>query len=238
MDRFKRLGVILLIFLGPGSVIYFISKTFSNHFIKLPYIGTQYTYNELGEKKDSTLFEIPNFELTKFDGSLINKDSLLGKFTILTTIQNECPGMDECGLGIYLFNEILYHKMLKNADNYHNVRVLSILTDGNGFPVDQPTKKLTDYMSGYDQSMWWLATGDPLPLYSFDYYGDIFSNHLASNDLGEIGTQAFTSSLVLIDDKGHIRGVSGAKSDTDIRNFFDMLKLLKKEEFDANRANK
>jgi hypothetical protein len=40
---------------------------------------------------------------------------------------------------------------------------------------------------------------------------------------------------VLIDDKGFIRGVTGAKTDTHIRNFFDMLKLLKKEEFDAKR---
>lgn len=37
---------------------------------------------------------------------------------------------------------------------------------------------------------------------------------------------------MLIDQDGHIRGVTGAKKDSDIRNFFDLLKLLKKEDFD------
>ncbi len=93
-------------------------------------------------------------------------------------------------------------------------------------------------MHDYDTTgVWWMTTGDITPFYNFEYYGEKFINQPASAEAGEIGLKAFTNSLVLIDQKGYIRAVSGAKTDSHIRNFFDMLKLLKKEEFDRNRAN-
>ena len=236
MAGFKRILILLLIFLGPGAVILYISKTFENHFVKMPYIGTQYALDEKGNKLDSTLFTVPNFELKNFDGTIINRGSIRDKFIILTTIQLDCPSLSECGLGMYHFDEIIFKKIIKNADNYHNVRVLSVLTDEKGKPLDKPNKKLLEEIKDYDKNFWWFATGDASPIYSFEYYGDIFSNHPSTPEEGEIGTKAFINSLVLIDKKGHIRGVSGAKKDADIRNFFDMLKLLKKEEFDINRA--
>ncbi len=235
MSRFRSVGIALIIFLGPAIMIYFISKTVSNHFIVLPYVGTQYTLDESGAVQDSTLFTLPEVELTRFDGTTINNDSLDEKIIILSTIQNECPGIDDCGIGITLFDMIMFEEIVKNQDNYHNVKVISILTDEDGNPVDSVSSKLKEYMSEFDSNSWWLTTGNPLPFYSFDYYGDIFYNHKADNNVGEIGDKAYTNSLVLIDAEGHVRGVSGAKSDTDIRNFFDMLKLLKKEEFNKNR---
>ena len=48
----------------------------------------------------------------------------------------------------------------------------------------------------------------------------------------EIGQKAFVNSLLLVDQNKHIRGFTGAKRDSDIRNFFDLLKILKKVEFD------
>jgi hypothetical protein len=96
--------------------------------------------------------------------------------------------------------------------------------------------RLKDEMSEYSKSgIWWMATGDVTPFYNFNYYGKKFIDHAAAPKAHEIGTKAYTNSLVLIDDKGFIRAVTGAKTDTHIRNFFDMLKLLKKEEFDAKR---
>ena len=115
--RIKSLLIILIVFLGPGSVIYFISRTVSNHFIILPYVGTQYEYDPKGEIKDSTLFEIPEFTLTRFDDVEINKDSTEGKIIILSTIQNDCPGIDDCGIGLTIFNIILFEKIVENTSN-------------------------------------------------------------------------------------------------------------------------
>ena len=140
-------------------------------------------------------------------------------------------------MGTVLFDEILYSNMLDHPDNYSNVRVLSILTDENGQPDSMPSQLLKEEMAAYDLKFWWLATGDPAPFYSFPFYGDLFINY-PTDEAGQIGTKAFVNSLVLIDKKGNIRGVSGAKSDTEIRNFFDLLKLLKKEEFKAERESR
>ena len=94
--------------------------------------------------------------------------------------------------------------------------------------------KRIEEMSAYDNSLWWPVYGDPTPLFNWEYYNKPFNEHLASSESGEVGKYAFANSLVLIDKKGCIRGVSGAKKDSDIRNFFDLLKILKKEEFDQN----
>jgi peroxiredoxin len=237
MAKFKRLLLVLLVVLGPGLIIYFISKTVSNHFIELPYLGYEFELDAQGNKIDSAAYQVPDFELTKFDGTPISRSDIDGKFIVLSTIQNACPTMNECGMSVFHFDEIFFKKLVKNQENYGNVRVLSILTDVDGNPIDTPSQKLKDEMYEFDTTgVWWMATGDVTPFYNFNYYGDKFINHAASEKDSEIGAKAYTNSLVLIDDKGFIRGVSGAKTDSHIRNFFDMLKLLKKEEFDRNRA--
>ncbi len=238
MAKAKRLLLILLVLLGPGSIIYFIAKTVDNHFVKLPYLGYEYMKDSAGHVVDSVAYQVPNFKLTRFDGTPITPDSIKNKFIVLSTLQNNCPTPSECGMSLFLFNEIFFHKLVKNQKNYSNVKVISILTDVNGNPVDSIAPKLREEMAEYDTSIWWMTTGDTKPFYNFNYYGKRFNEQPASPTDGEIGTRAFTNSLVLIDDKGYIRAVSGAKSDSDIRNFFDMLKLLKKEEFDRNRALK
>ena len=239
MKKFKRLFLVLLIFLGPGTIIWFISTTVENYFIELPYLGYTFNYDSSGNKLDSVAYNIPDFELTRFDGKVINRDSIRGKFIVLTTLQDGCPNMEECGLGMYVFNEIFFHKLVKNQKHYGNVKVISILTDysGNSIP-EGPSEKLNEIMQQYDKDIWWATYGDPGPFYSFPYYGDLFINHKAANDEGEVGSKAFLNSLVLIDDKGFVRGVTGAKREGDIRNFFDLVKLLKKEEFNRERGQR
>ena len=239
MPKAKRILLVLIVVLGPGAIIYFISKTVSNHFVKLPYLGYEYELDASGNKIDSAAYQVPEFTLTRFDGVPINRDSIRGKFIVLSTLQNECPTMAECGLSIFHFNEIFFHKLVENQENYGNVKVISILTDTDGNPVSTPSQKLRDEMDQYDTSgVWWMTTGDVTPFYNFEYYGDKFIDQPASAQDGEIGLKAYTNSLVLIDEKGYIRAVSGAKTDSHIRNFFDMLKLLKKEEFDRKRQEK
>lgn len=232
----KRVLLILLIFLGPGFVMWYIAHTVENHFIELPYLGYTYTYDENGKVIDSTAYQVGDFHLTTFDGKPITSDSIENKIIIFTTIQNGCNNMHDCGLGLYHFNEIMYDKIINHPDGYSNVKVLSVLTDLNGNPDSIPSDLLKETMSQYNMNNWWLTTGDPSAFISFPFYGDIFRNHPASNKDGEIGTKAFINALVLIDHEGYIRGVSGARKDADIRNFFDLLKVLKKEEFNRERG--
>ncbi|MBD3636907.1 MAG: hypothetical protein HUJ25_06140 [Crocinitomicaceae bacterium] len=238
MPGWKRVLTILVIVLGPGLVIWYLATHLKNKFVELPYLGEwHYTYDADSTKIDSTAFVLPDFSLTRFDGAPITRDSIKDKFIVLSTLQPGCPEMEECGMSFYHFNEIFFEKLLKNRDNYSNVRVLSVLTDKNGNPIAEgPSKKLVEEMAAYDTQFWWMTYGDPTPLFSWEYYGKNFMKHKSTPEVGEIGTRAFTNSLVLIDRDGHIRGVTGAKRDSDIRNFFDLLKILKKEEFDENWA--
>ncbi len=236
MAKAKRLFLILLIMLGPGFVIWFIAKNVENYFVELPYIGYTYSYDSTGATTDSVAYNVPDFELNRFGGGVINRDSLRGKFIVLSTLQNDCPELDQCGLAVWIFNELFFEKLADNQDNYGNVKVLSILTTLDGDTVSGPSEKILENMEGFDQDIWWMTWGDPSPFYDFPYYNKTFSEHPSSAEDGEIGKYAFVNSLVLIDDKGFIRGVTGARSDTDIRNFFDLLKLLKKEEFNEERG--
>ena len=237
MKKAKRLILILLILLGPGSIIWFMARSFENYFVELPYLGYTYTYDSTGVANDSVAYNIPHFELNQFGGGIINRDSIRGKFIVLTTIQDDCPDLDSCGLAVYLFDKLFFEKLEENQDNYSNVKVLSILTDHEGKAVPQgPSEKLLESMGEYNRKLWWMTWGDPTPFYNFNYYDQIFNLHLASEKDGEIGKYAFMNSLILIDDKGFIRGLTGARSDSDIRNFFDLLKLLKKEEFNRERG--
>lgn len=234
MPGWKRVFTILAIVLGPGIVIYFLATNLKNKFVELPYLGEwAYEYDKDSNVVDSAAYVIPDFTLTKFDGSVINRDSIKDKFIVLSTLQPMCPQLDECGMALYLFDEIFFKKLVKNQANYSNVKVISILTDINGNAIHEgPSQKLIDEMAIYDQDIWWPTYGDPTPLFSWDYYGDNFMNQPANAENGEVGKFAFNNALVLIDQEGHIRGVTGAKKDSDIRNFFDLLKLLKKEDFD------
>ena len=234
MPGFKRVLTILLIVLGPGIVIYILATNLRNKFVDLPYLGEwTYTYDDNGNALDSTAFVLPDFTLTKFDGTVINRDSIKDKFIVLSTIQPMCPDLDSCGMSMFLFEEIFYSQLVKNQKNYYDVKVLSILTTNNGETVEQgPSFKLKEEVANYDPNIWWMTYGDPTPLFSWEYYGMNFMDQPSSLENGEIGKHAFVNSLVLIDKKGHVRGVSGAKRDSDIRNFFDLVKILKKEDFD------
>lgn len=236
MPGWRRVLTVLLIVLGPGAIIYFLATHLKNKFVELPYLG-EWTYEYDSDSTtivDSTAFVIPDFTLTKFDGTEINKDSLKDKFIVLSTIQPDCPELDNCGMSLYLFDEIFYQKLEKNQDNYGNVKVLSILTTLEGEAIDTPSVRIKEEMAVFDSDIWWCASGDPMPLFSWDYYGKNFMEHESTPDAGEVGPFAFTNALVLLDREGHVRGVTGAKRDSDIRNFFDLLKILKKEEFDQN----
>lgn len=226
-----------VIILGPGSALYFLATKFENKFIELPYLGGyDYTYDQDSVIVDSIPYHIPEFNLTKFDGTPINNKTIEDEFIVLTTIQNGCPNLNECGTNFYIWEEIFYNKFIKNLDNYDNVKILTILTDLDGNQVDEPSEKLLEEMEKYDTDVWWMATGDPTPLFSFEYYDDDFVNIPANSEHAEIGGKFFVNSVVLIDDKGHVRGVSMSRTDSGVRNFFDMLKLLKKVDFDKKRA--
>lgn len=237
MPGLKRLGLIILVLFGPGLLIYILAKTLTNKFIELPYIG-EHTYVINGDKTDTVYYKVPDFEFKSIEGKTINSESTKGQFLIFTTIQNSCP--DTCGLYFFHLDELFYQKLKKNRDNYFNVKIISILTDENGNPLQKASEKLVEALSTIerDSDIWEVVTGDIDPIYGFKFNDQTFKDLPSTASNYEIGTKAFVNSLLLVDRAKHIRGFTGAKRDSDIRNFFDLLKILKKLEFDENRKSK
>lgn len=240
MPGLKRLGLMILVLFGPGSLIYFLAKNVENKFVDLPYLGDHvYEYQANGNVSDSTLYTIPNFNLTTLEGKHISRNTFKDKFIVLTTIQNSCP--DNCGMYFLHFDEIFYSKLSKNTDSYDDVVILTILTDHDGNPVDSISDKLIEevkQIKGYDPNLWIIATGDPKPLFDFKVANQHFYDLPSTPDNHEVGTKAFINSMVLIDKKGHVRGFTGARSYSDVSNYFDILKVLKKVDFDEKRGMK
>ena len=235
MPGLKRLGLMILVLFGPGLLIYFFAKTLSNKFVELPYIGQYSLEKDSNGKIDTIQYQVPDFSFTNIHGAKITSATTENQFLIFTTLQNSCP--DTCGVYLYHFNELFYEKVKKNKDNYNNVKFYSILTDQDGHAISKPSSKLLEALAVLEQdtSVWQIIIGDPSQVFSFDYNGKNFMELPATKSNFEIGSKAFVSALVLVDRKKHIRGFTGAKRDSDIRNFFDLLKILKKVEFDENR---
>ena len=238
MPGLKRLGLMVLVLFGPGSLIYFLAKNVENKFVELPYLGEhQFEYDANGKVSDSTLYTIPNFSLTTIGGKQITRNSFKDKFLVVTTIQNSCP--DNCGMYFLHFDEIFYSKLSKNTDSYDDVIVLTVLTDHDGNQVDSITDKLIEevkQIKGYDPNLWVIATGDPKPLFEFTVANQHFYDLPSTPSNDEVGTKAFINSMLLIDKKGHVRGFTGARSYSDVSNYFDILKVLKKVDFDEKRG--
>lgn len=235
MAGLKRLGLLLLVLLGPGSIIYFFAKSVSNKFIELPYIGPITVIDDGQGGKDTLQYKVPPFAFKTLDGQKVSSETTEDQFIIFTTIQNSCP--DTCGIYLFHFTELFFDKVKKNKDNYSNVRFYSILTDEHGAAVSNPSSKVLEALEVLerDTSIWKIVTGDPAQIFSFDYNGQDFMSLPATESNYEIGSKAFVNSLLLMDRDRHLRGFTGAKKDSDIRNFFDLLKILKKVEFDENR---
>lgn len=238
MPGLKRLGLIVLVLFGPGSLIYFLAKTVNNKFVELPYVGEhEYVYNEAGDITDTILYTLPAFELTTLEGKKITQNSIKDKFVVVTTLQNTCP--DDCGVYFLHFQEVFYSRLAKNRESYDNVIILSILTDHDGNADLNPSEKFVEEMHNvedYDKDLWWITTGDPEPIFSFVYNDTNFYDLPSTPDCNEVGTKTFINSLLLIDKESHIRGFTGARSFSDISNFFDLLKILKKVEFDEEHG--
>ena len=236
MPGLKRLGLMILVLFGPGLLIYLFAKTLNNKFIELPYLGPYEVVERANGENDTLHYQIPSFKFKTVDGQEVSDRTTKNQFLVFTTIQNSCP--DTCGLYLYHFDELFYKKVKKNKDNYNNVKFYSILTDQNGNSVASPSSKMLEAVSRIDQdtSIWQIVIGDPAQIFSFEYEPDSnFMQQPATATNYEIGTRAFVNSLLLVDRNKHIRGFTGAKRDSDIRNFFDLLKILKKVEFDENR---
>jgi cytochrome oxidase Cu insertion factor (SCO1/SenC/PrrC family) len=212
--------ILLTLLFGPALVIVVFSKGCSNNFKELDKYGS-----------------IGDFELLTMQGERIDNESLKGKITIFTTIQNTCP--DSCGIDLWFVKEQLFKRIYTNPKKLKHVQIVSIVTDtqGNGAQPDELlVDRLTQVVKDYDPKVWKIASGNPEDIFNFEHNG---VNLFTQRDTSFLGNRMFLESLLLIDEEGNLRFVRYGKGEGMVRDFHDGFLLLQKEyERKAREKNK
>jgi len=177
-----------------------------------------------------TFGKVGKFEFTDAKGNKITNEDLKDDIVIFTTIQNECPNPDSCGINIWQINQQAYQHIFE-GHNYKlkHVRIISIVTDTKGNPAKITPElrfQMKELVHNYDPEVWTLVEGDPKPIYNVE------NNHLnlyTKEDSAFIGNRMFIESLILVDWSGNRRLVRYGKTESMVRDFYDGFTLLEKE---------
>jgi hypothetical protein len=161
--------------------------------------------------------------------SYSNKD-FEGKIVIYTTIQNQCPNLDSCGINIWQLDQQLYQDIYAgHKKKTSHVYIVSFVTDVQGNPASITPElmfKLKEKVHNYDPNIWKIVEGDPKPIYNVE------RNHLniyTKQDTAFLGNRMFLESLVLVDWNERRRLVRYGKTESMVRDFHDGFTLLEKE---------
>lgn len=209
----------LVVVFGPASILILISMGKCEHnFQTLP------VYSEM-----------PAYEFTGANGKKINNQTQEGKITLFTTIQTSCP--QQCAINLFKFNLSIYQDYRKNQKSLGHVKIVSVVTDENGNPVDNIDELLytmNDVIEGYDSTIWNLVTGDPKQIYDIENNGvNLYSTTSDSTFAGK----SYLETMLIVDKQNQLRLVRRGNQEGLIRDFKQHVALLQKE-YDKNEKSK
>ncbi|MBL7944137.1 MAG: SCO family protein, partial [Flavobacteriales bacterium] len=201
-SRFKKHVVLtVVLFLFPLSLVLFFAFS-THHFQTLPYY-------DLSGKADSTArYAIAPFALRNQDDVLFSSDSLRGKVWIASFYSLSDPLIAD------ITNQMLVPNWRYRAQP--DILIVTFSTAGDA-PADMAeyVRKNTEYNAF--PGKWQFLTGTPAEIDS-----------LAQALFGMQNVRS-TSTLKLIDDKGHIRGSYNGNLGEDVQKLVEDVGYLKKE---------
>lgn len=206
--RKKVIFAFLLLF-GPAFLLIFIGSR-----------GCEHKFKELDDYGAAV-----NYTFRTQDGSSLKASDLKGNIVLVTTLQKSCP--DDCAVSFWHLNQKIYQHLRTNKKKLGTVKLLSLVTDGKGNPVDDITPvvdMLTDEVEDYNPDIWIVATGDARALYDFEKNGE----KLLKKGDEYYGGEAFQELILLLDRDNHLRMVLSGESEGMIRRMFEHVALLKK----------
>ncbi|PKR79674.1 hypothetical protein CW751_13985 [Brumimicrobium salinarum] len=170
---------------------------------------------------------MPKYEFVGADGQLITNETQEGKVTLFTTLQTTCP--QQCAIDIFKFNLQIYQDYRKNQKGLGHVKIISIVTDEKGNPVDNLDELLftmNDMIEGYDSSIWNLATGDPKQIYDIENNG---INLYSTTSDSAFAKKSFLETMLIVDKENQLRLVRRGNQEGLIRDFKQHVALLEKQ---------
>lgn len=207
--RFRVAYAMILLF-GPALLLILISTRGCEHkFKKLDDYGS-----------------VPSYNFTTNTGKTISNKTLKNKIVIFTTIQPTCP--NDCGLQLFHIDQLIYQQLRKNQKRMSHVKLVSIVTDGEGNQSDNISDieaTLKKEVVGYDPSIWMIVKGDAKSLYAIKHN----KQSLLQKGDQYYGGQAFQELMLLVDKQSHLRMVLHSSREGEIRTMRDHMNLLEKE---------
>ena len=201
----------MVIVFGPASVLILITMGKCEHnFQTLPIYS-----------------EMPEYEFVGANGKLVNNETQEGKITLFTTIQTSCP--QHCAIDLFKFNLQIYQDYRKNQKSLGHVKIISVVTDQDGNPVDNIDEllyTLNDVIEGYDSTIWNLVTGDPKQIYDIENNGvNLYSTTSDSTFAGK----SFLETMLIVDKENQLRLVRRGNQEGLIRDYKQHVALLQKQ---------
>ncbi len=173
---------------------------------KLPILGHKYTEEKMldGNKVMDTIFhKIAPFSFLNQDGDTITNEDVKGKIYVADFFFTSCPTI--C--------PVMKRQMLRVYEEFKNNPDFQILSHSID-PTHDTVALLKDYSQRLgipDASTWHFLTGDQEKIFEI---GQTSYMTTAMEDQNEPGGFLHSGAFVLVDRKGHIRGVyDGTKED-------------------------
>ncbi|MCB0401486.1 MAG: SCO family protein [Flavobacteriales bacterium] len=193
-SKFKSVLILFIILFLPGSV-YLLLYTGEHHFKKLPYIGPKEAVQHADGTYDTNYHKIPYFEFTNQDGEKVTSNDLDGKVYVADFFFVTCP--------------TICPKMTTNMkyvqdqfSDRKDLRFISITVN----PEHDTVEVLKEYAERVhaNTETWDFLTGPKEAIYDVALNGFFVS---AQKDEVAPGGFLHSQYLILIDKKGHIRGI-------------------------------
>jgi protein SCO1 len=189
--------------------------------LPLPILGNRHVQEFEMEGKtiqDTVYHRIADFSFTNQEGKEINKNSVEGKVYVADFFFTSCPTI--C--------PIMKTQMLRVYEKFQDQPDFLILSHTLDPSYDTP-EMLKDFASKIgveDDNTWHFLTGNQEKIFEI---GQTSYMTTAMSDQAEPGGYLHSGAFILVDQKGHIRGVyDGTKEDQVNRMMNDIPKLLQK----------
>ncbi|WP_406683104.1 SCO family protein [Seonamhaeicola sp. MEBiC1930] len=186
----------------------------TNPVFKLPFFNTA----DFTPTWDRGTHKIPEFSFTNQNGEVVNNQTFEGKIYIADFFFTSCPGI--CPKLTKNMGEIQ-----KNYKNDNGIMLLShtVMPWRDSLPI------LKEYAArnNVDVNKWHLVTGNKDELYKIARSG-----YFADEDFTKTQDESdfiHTENFILVDKKGHIRGVYNGTLPVDVERLYRHIEILRKE---------
>lgn len=210
---------ILEVFIVILFILPFISGCSGNKISELPYYNTpDFTPVWVSNDEAESIHRISDFSFTDQDGKQISGDEFKGKIHVANFFFTTCPGICPS-----MTKNLM--KIQKEFSNSDDIKLVSYSV----MPWIDSTVLLKNYEKTFDikNGMWYLLTGSTSDIYELarrSYFAEERAGY--NSDSSEF---LHTEHVLLVDKKGHLRGIYNGTLPLDAERMIEDIKILIKE---------